>query len=235
MTHAFLSLRKALLDAEYASLNAPQREAVYYCDSPLLILAGAGSGKTTVLVNKLGYLIKYGNAYHSQTVPENLTRDDLEYLQGALDNPARRSEPRYLRLMAVDAFDPYNLLAITFTNKAAGEMRERMEKKFNVDASALWALTFHATCVRILRRFGDRLGYTNDFTIYDDADSNKLTERILKDMNADRESFRKIGLTFEEKAFYDILMALRDEYNYMVISPARFLLNRASICLRFMP
>ena len=187
MTHAFLTLRKALLDAEYAALNAPQREAVYYCDSPLLILAGAGSGKTTVLVNKLGYLIKYGNAYHSTTVPENLTQDDLEYLRGALDNPARRNEERYLRLMAVDSYDPYNLLAITFTNKAAGEMRERMEKKFNVDASALWALTFHATCVRILRRFGDRIGYTKDFTIYDDADSNKLTERILKEMNlADR-------------------------------------------------
>jgi len=183
MTQAFLSLRKELLDREYASLNNPQREAVYYGNGPLLILAGAGSGKTTVLVNKLGYLIKYGNAYHSTAVPGTLTGEDLEYLRGALTDPDRRSEERYRKLMEVEPFDPYNLLAITFTNKAAGEMRERMEKKFNVDAGSLWALTFHSTCVRILRRFSDLLGYDRQFTIYDDSDSQKLTERILKELN----------------------------------------------------
>ncbi len=183
MRQEFLALRRAILDKEYASLNPPQREAVYFCDSPLLILAGAGSGKTTVLVNKLGYLIKYGNAYASTSVPEDLTEDDLEYLKGALSDPQRRNEARYLRLMAVDPYDPYHLLAITFTNKAAGEMRERMEKKFQVDGRALWALTFHSTCVRILRRFADRIGYANDFTIYDDNDSGKQIERILKENN----------------------------------------------------
>ncbi len=183
MRQEFLALRQAILNKEYASLNPPQREAVYFCDSPLLILAGAGSGKTTVLVNKLGYLIKYGNAYASTSVPDNLTEDDLEYLKGVLTDEARRNEARYLKLMAVDPYDPYNLLAITFTNKAAGEMRERMEKKFNVDGRALWALTFHSTCVRILRRFADRIGYANDFTIYDDNDSNKQVERILKENN----------------------------------------------------
>ena len=162
MTQKFLALRKALLDREYESLNGPQREAVYACDCPLLILAGAGSGKTTVLVNKLGYLIKYGSAYHSTEVPEHLTSDDLDYLEGALNDPSRRNEERYRNLIAVDPMDPYNLLAITFTNKAAGEMRERMEKKFNVDARSLWALTFHSTCVRILRRFADRIGYQTD-------------------------------------------------------------------------
>ena len=181
MKQEFLALRKTLLDREYETLNPPQREAVYTCDCPLLILAGAGSGKTTVLVNKLGYLIKYGSAYDSTTVPDTLTEDDLEYLKGALKTPSRRGEDRYRQLLAVDPIDPYNLLAITFTNKAAGEMRERMEKKFNVDARDLWALTFHATCVRILHRFADRLGYNKDFTIYDDGDSNKLVERILKE------------------------------------------------------
>ncbi len=181
MRQEFLALRKALLEREYEALNQPQREAVYSCDCPLLILAGAGSGKTTVLVNKLGYLIKYGNAYHSTTVPESITKEDLDYLRQGLNDAHRRGEERYRRLLAVDPYDPYNLLAITFTNKAAGEMRERMEKKFNVDAKNLWALTFHSTCVRILRRFADRLGYHTDFTIYDDADSTKLVERILKE------------------------------------------------------
>lgn len=181
MTQQFLALRKALLDKEYEALNAPQREAVYSCGCPLLILAGAGSGKTTVLVNKLGYLIKYGSAYDSPEVPEDLTEEDLIYLREALDEPSRRNEERYQRLLAVDPISPYNLLAITFTNKAAGEMRDRMEKKFNVDAQELWALTFHATCVRILRRFADLIGYDKDFTIYDDADSNKQVERILKE------------------------------------------------------
>ena len=181
MRQEFLALRKALLDREYEKLNPPQREAVYSCDCPLLILAGAGSGKTTVLVNKLGYLIKYGNAYHSTTVPESLTGDDLEYLRRGLTDDSLRNEDRYRRLMAVDPFDPYHLLAITFTNKAAGEMRERMERQFQVDAKDLWALTFHSTCVRILRRFGDKLGYDREFTIYDDGDSNKLVERILKE------------------------------------------------------
>ncbi len=183
MRQKFLALRKTLLDLEYQMLNPPQREAVYSCDCPLLILAGAGSGKTTVLVNKLGYLIKYGSAYDSASVPESLSEDDMAYLQGALTDPSRRTEERYRRLLAVDPMDPYNLLAITFTNKAAGEMRDRMERKFNVDARDLWALTFHSTCVRILRRFADRIGYEKDFTIYDDADSNKLVERILKEGN----------------------------------------------------
>lgn len=189
MTQQFLSLRKELLDREYSALNAPQREAVYSCSCPLLILAGAGSGKTTVLVNKLGYLIKYGSAYDSPEVPEGLTEEDLEYLRGGLDNPARRSEARYLRLMAVDPIAPYHLLAITFTNKAAGEMRERMEAKFQVDAGDLWALTFHSTCVRILRRFADKIGYANDFTIYDDGDSMKLIERILKENDLPAEHY----------------------------------------------
>ncbi|MBP3301138.1 MAG: UvrD-helicase domain-containing protein [Clostridia bacterium] len=213
MTRQFLTLRKQLLDAEYASLNQPQREAVYSCGCPLLILAGAGSGKTTVLVNKLGYLIKYGNAYHSDRVPENLTEEDLDFLRQALRDPSLRNESRYQKLLSVDPMDPYNLLAITFTNKAANEMRERMEKKFHVDASDLWALTFHATCVRILRRYADRLGYERDFTIYDDADSNKLTERILKELN--------LGERYNVKTLRGIISAAKGRYE----SPEEFRSN----------
>lgn len=234
MRQTFLTLRKTLLDLEYATLNPPQREAVYSCDCPLLILAGAGSGKTTVLVNKLGYLIKYGSAYDSTTVPENLTEDDLDYLRGAVNDPARRTEGRYRSLMAVDPIDPYHLLAITFTNKAAGEMRERMEKKFNVDARDLWALTFHSTCVRILRRFADRLGYGKDFTIYDDGDSNKLVERILKEDNlADRYPAKMVRAEINKaKGKYLSPEEYRDGYKDTEYAKLPALYARYQTCLR---
>ena len=86
--------------------------------------------------------------------------------------------------MAVEPINAYNLLAITFTNKAAGEMRERLERQYNIKGDKLWALTFHSLCVRILRRFADKIGFQSNFTIYDDSDSNKLIDSIIKTVNS---------------------------------------------------
>lgn len=183
MRQEFLELRRRVLEDLYRDLNPAQREAVFATGKPLLILAGAGSGKTTVLVNKIGYLIRYGNAYHSDSVPADLNASDFELLEASMKDPAIRETSRYRQLTAVDPIAPYHLLAITFTNKAAGEMRERMEAKFNIDAHDLWALTFHSTCVRILRRHGDKLGYGDNFTIYDDSDSLKVVDQCLKELN----------------------------------------------------
>ena len=177
----FLQLRRQLLEEEYTHLNPRQKAAVFACSRPLLILAGAGSGKTTVLVNKLGYLIRYGNAYHSNRVPEGLTDEDLTFLRDCQTDAGKKEDPRYRKLIADDPYNPYQLLAITFTNKAAGEMRERIEAKFRINASDLWALTFHSTCVRILRKFADLLGYTKQFTIYDENDSLKLTDTCIRE------------------------------------------------------
>ena len=173
-----LSLRKEILNDEFSFLNPPQREAVFSNDGPLLILAGAGSGKTTTVISKIGYLIRYGNAYNSQKI--DFEDDDDEFLKECLANKKMRDGERYFRLMSPSPVDAYNILAITFTNKAAGEMRERLEKQYSIDSGKLWALTFHSFCVRILRRFCDRLGYNRNFTIYDETDSHRVIETLIK-------------------------------------------------------
>ena len=122
----------------YDTLNAQQKKAVLQTDGPVLILAGAGSGKTRVLTHRIAYLIDECNV------------------------------------------NPWNIMAITFTNKAAGEMRERVDKIVGFGAESIWVSTFHSSCVRILRRYADKLGYSNNFTIYDTDDSKTVMKEICK-------------------------------------------------------
>jgi len=179
----FLEARRRIIDSEFANLNDMQRKAVYANDGPVLILAGAGSGKTTTIISKIGYLIKYGNSYNSLTVPEDLTDSDIELLEKAVNDEEYRTGLRYRRLMSENCIPAENLLAITFTNKAANEMKERLQVKYGISSSQLWALTFHSTCVRILRMYAELVGYNSNFTIYDDADSHKLIDSIIKKKN----------------------------------------------------
>ena len=136
----------------YDKLNDPQREAVYHTDGPLLILAGAGSGKTRVLTHRIAYLIEERNV------------------------------------------NPWNILAITFTNKAAGEMRERVDSLVGFGSESIWVSTFHSMCVRILRRFIDRLGYDNRFTIYDTDDQKTLMKEVCKKVAIDTKVFKERSL-----------------------------------------
>ena len=135
--------------SKYDTLNPMQREAVFHTEGPLLVLAGAGSGKTRVLTHRIAYLIE---------------------------------EKRVA---------PWNIMAITFTNKAAAEMRERVDKIVGEGAEAIWVSTFHSSCVRILRRFIDRLGYDTNFTIYDGDDQKTLMKQVLKKMQADPKQFKE--------------------------------------------
>ena len=136
----------------YDTLNTPQREAVFHTDGPLLILAGAGSGKTRVLTHRIAYLI------------------------------------------AEKDINPWNILAITFTNKAAQEMRERVDQITGEMGSSIWVSTFHSTCVRILRRYIDRLGYDTNFTIYDTDDQKTLMKEVCRKLDIDTKKYKERSL-----------------------------------------
>jgi DNA helicase-2/ATP-dependent DNA helicase PcrA len=165
-----------------------QLKAVLSIDGPLLILAGAGSGKTSVLVNRAAHILRFGNSYKSSFVPNELTDKDIElmkqYVISGGKNPAR------FEFQFNDSkIYPSNVMAITFTNKAAKEMRERLMKLVGEYASEMWISTFHAACVRILRRDIEKLGFSRDFVIYDDADQDSLLKECIKDLNLDDKMF----------------------------------------------
>ncbi len=180
----FQKAKKALFDEYYSFLNKEQREAVYTVNGPVLILAGAGSGKTTVLVNRIAHIIKYGDAYYTNDLPEFVTEDTIEDLENAIKLPKEQIE-KYLELFAKDNCKAWDALAITFTNKAANEIKERLTKTVGEDAASIWAGTFHAICMKILRVHGELVGYRQGFSVCDTDDAKKVISKCLKDLNID--------------------------------------------------
>ena len=187
----FTAVKRKLFERLFDNLNEKQREAVFSVNGPLLILAGAGSGKTTVLVNRIGYMIRYGDAYASSYVPDTVTDAEISGLENVLAHPELPKEQleALLDRYAVNKVRPWNILSITFTNKAASEMKTRLEKKVGEDASKIWAGTFHSICVRLLRMYGERVGYADGFTIYDGDDQKKVMLSVIKDTNTDDKMF----------------------------------------------
>jgi DNA helicase-2/ATP-dependent DNA helicase PcrA len=175
----FLELRRRIIAKDFSKMNDKQQEAIYTVRGPLLLLAGAGSGKTTVLVNRIANMIKHGNAYNSPDCDFEPTQTDVAIMREYLNDPTVDLFDVY-DLLTVDAPQPWEILAITFTNKAANELKERLAKLLGDAASDIWASTFHSACTRILRRYGELLGYSNHFTIYDTDDSKRVMKEVQR-------------------------------------------------------
>lgn len=180
--NSFYKQKKAALKKYFSRMNPMQQEAVFTVKGAVLVLAGAGSGKTTVIVNRIANMIKFGNAYADET--GDARPNDIEFLKD-YSNGEYDDDPDAILdvqdIIAVDTIKPWNILAITFTNKAANELRERLSEMLGDDGRKINASTFHSACVRILRTEIECLGYGKDFTIYDSDDSKRLINSIIRD------------------------------------------------------
>ena len=187
----YADARRAVIARRYQRLNPQQREAVLTTEGPLLLLAGAGSGKTTVLINRVDNLLTFGRGSDTDEVPQWATEEDLAFLEHFPAQPAPEDWVEARRLCAVEPAVPWSVIAITFTNKAAGELKERLGRMCGAAANDIWAATFHSACVRILRRDMDKLGegFTNSFTIYDTEDSKRVIKDVLKELKLEEKEF----------------------------------------------
>ena len=185
----FVDARRHYILSQFQNLNAMQQQAVATTDGPLLLLAGAGSGKTTVLINRIANLIRFGRASDSAEVPDTVTEEDVLFLENLQEPISDLDRHRADYLCALEPVSPWNIIAITFTNKAANELKERLANMLGPEGQDVWAMTFHSACCRILRRDIERLGYSKSFTIYDTADSERVMKDIIKEMGLDDKTF----------------------------------------------
>lgn len=179
----FITAKKAAMEKYFQRLNDMQKKAVFTVNGPVLILAGAGSGKTSVLVNRIANMINFGNAYAEEKCPANISEEDIKFLKNYNGEKDEETVAKLKDIIAVDTVTPWKIMAITFTNKAAGELKERLEAMLGECANDIAAATFHSICVRILRREIDKLGYSRDFTIYDSDDSQRLLKSCYEDLD----------------------------------------------------
>lgn len=185
----FLRARKKIIKMDFENLNDMQVKAVMATEGPLLVLAGAGSGKTTVLIQRIANLIKYGRASDSDEIPGYIDEEEVFFLERYAASPNNAEKEAAEKLCALDPVPPWSIIAITFTNKAADEIKNRLYAKLGERALDIWASTFHSACVRILRRDIDKLGYDRNFTIYDTADSERLMKSVISDLDLDEKIF----------------------------------------------
>lgn len=182
-----LELKKKILNRRFQRMNDMQRQAIFTVNGPILILAGAGSGKTTVLVNRIANLLNFGNAYADDSVPY-MEIENIAFLQ-EIEEQEEYDEERLKQVLGVSPVNPWNVLAITFTNKAANELKERLVDLLGEPATHINAGTFHSICIRILRREIEALGYGKSFTIYNSDDSVRVIKDCLSELTVDDKTF----------------------------------------------
>ncbi|MBQ7653537.1 MAG: UvrD-helicase domain-containing protein, partial [Clostridia bacterium] len=205
MLNEFLTLRRKIIEKDFSTMNDRQKEAVFNTDGPLLILAGAGSGKTTVIVNRIYNLIKYGKAYNSESCQFQITEEDIDNMKKYLDG----NDDYYFDiedLMKVDAPKPWEILAITFTNKAANELVERLKKAIGEESNDIWASTFHSFCSKVLRRNAEKLGYTSNFTVYDTDDSKRVMKECMRQLGIEERFLSVKTILYEISTSKDSLV-----------------------------
>lgn len=180
LTNEFCELRKQYIDAKFKTMNPMQKKAIYNVDGPVLVLAGAGSGKTTTIIGRIVYMVMFGHAYYSTKTTFPVTENDIKELKSVLAGTGSISE-HLKSMLQVKPISPQNIMAVTFTNKAAGEMKKRLESKLGKDmAEKVYAKTFHSACVGILREYAMFVGFKRDFTIYDEKDCKSVLKDIYK-------------------------------------------------------
>lgn len=180
LTNEFCELRKQYIDAKFMTMNPMQKKAIYNVDGPVLVLAGAGSGKTTTIIGRIVYMVMFGHAYYSTETTFPVTEGDIKELKSVLAGTGSISE-HLKSMLQVKPVSPQNIMAVTFTNKAAGEMKKRLESKLGKDtAEKVCAKTFHSACVGILREYAMFVGFKRDFTIYDEKDCKSVLKDIYK-------------------------------------------------------
>lgn len=183
-------LRKSIIEQYFSKLNPMQKKAVFQTEGPLLVLAGAGSGKTTVLIQRIINLLRFGNGYYDTLAPNNATEEDLQFLAQYLTKPTEGNQEKAEAMCAVRPAKPWQVIAITFTNKAADELKERLVQGVGEEiAGSIWAQTFHSACMRILRRDIEKIGYQSNFTIYDEDDKKKILNEIIKSYSLDEKIY----------------------------------------------
>lgn len=221
-----LALRRAVLEKDFARMNDRQKQAVFTVNGPLLILAGAGSGKTTVLINRIANILRYGDAYNSTYLRDDLDENDIAACKAYIENgtPLTTETQEHL---SVSACVPRCIMAITFTNKAAGELKDRLCAMLGETANNIWASTFHSTCARILRCDGERIGYSSHFTVYDTDDQRRLMKSILKELDISEKNITPKSILNEISRAKDSLISpaeyaltVGDDFRLKIISRA---------------
>ena len=203
-------LKKKFLNREFSNLNDPQKEAVFHVNGNLLVLAGAGSGKTTVIINRIYNMLTYGNLYHSNLNLDDSFSDQILKFYKEGKNLSDLSD-----VIKFSPISPENILAITFTNKAANEIKDRLKKKLGDLSDRIWASTFHSTCAKILRSNAELLGYSKGFTIYDADDQKRLIKECEKKLNIDEKTLSvKSCIGYISSAKDDILDSVEFSKQY---------------------